>query len=71
MAESDLFERGLQVRRDVLGAEYIDANSADTDEFMMAFQRVVGVGIRLEQARSGPQDAQHAESCDADCVGAA
>jgi 4-carboxymuconolactone decarboxylase len=41
MAESDLFERGLQVRREVLGTEYVDANLADTDEFMMAFQRVV------------------------------
>jgi hypothetical protein len=41
MAESELFERGLQARRDVLGAEYVEANLADTDEFMMAFQRVV------------------------------
>jgi 4-carboxymuconolactone decarboxylase len=41
MAESELFERGLQVRREVLGAEYVDANLADTDEFMMGFQRVV------------------------------
>ena len=41
MAESELFERGLRARRDVLGAEYVDANLADTDEFMMAFQRVV------------------------------
>ena len=41
MAESELFERGLQARRDVLGAEYVDANLADTDEFLMAFQRVV------------------------------
>ena len=41
MAEGDLFERGLQARREVLGAEYVDANLADTDEFMMAFQRVV------------------------------
>ena len=41
MAESQLFETGLQVRRDVLGAEYVDGNLADTDEFMMAFQRVV------------------------------
>ena len=41
MAESELFEKGLQARRDVLGAEYVDANLADTDEFMMAFQRVV------------------------------
>jgi 4-carboxymuconolactone decarboxylase len=41
MAESQLFEMGLQVRRDVLGAEYVDGNLADTDEFLMAFQRVV------------------------------
>ena len=41
MAESELFERGLQARRDVLGAEYVNASLADTDEFMMAFQRVV------------------------------
>jgi 4-carboxymuconolactone decarboxylase len=41
MAESQLFETGLQVRRDVLGAEYVDGNLADTDEFLMAFQRVV------------------------------
>src|ERR1700704_5521306 len=41
MDESELFDRGLQARRDVLGAEYVDANLTDTDEFMMAFQRVV------------------------------
>ena len=41
MAESELFERGLQARRDVLGAAYVDANLAGTDEFMMAFQHVV------------------------------
>lgn len=41
MAESELFERGLQRRRDVLGSEYVDANLRDSDEFMMAFQRAV------------------------------
>jgi 4-carboxymuconolactone decarboxylase len=41
MTEIGLFEGGLKVRREVLGAEYVDANLADTDEFMMAFQRVV------------------------------
>ena len=41
MDDSELFEQGLQVRREVLGAEYVDANLAETDEFMMAFQRVV------------------------------
>ena len=41
VAESELFEKGLQTRREVLGGEYVDANLADTDEFMMGFQRVV------------------------------
>ncbi len=41
MVESELFENGLQIRREVLGAEYVDASLADTDDFMMAFQRVV------------------------------
>jgi 4-carboxymuconolactone decarboxylase len=40
-SESELFEKGLQVRREVLGADYVDANLADADGFMMAFQRVV------------------------------
>jgi hypothetical protein len=30
MAESELFERGLQARRDVLGAEYVDASASVT-----------------------------------------
>ncbi len=38
---SELRDTGLQARRDVLGAEYVDANLADADEFMMAFQRVL------------------------------
>ena len=41
MTESQLFERGLQRRREVLGAEYVDANLSDSDDFMMAFQRAV------------------------------
>ena len=41
MAESELFERGLSVRRAVLGAEYVDKSMAGADEFMMAFQRMV------------------------------
>ena len=41
MDDSELFDKGLQARREVLGAEYAHANLADTDEFMMAFQRVV------------------------------
>ena len=41
MPESQLFERGLETRRDVLGSEYVDASLSESDEFMMAFQRAV------------------------------
>jgi 4-carboxymuconolactone decarboxylase len=41
MAEGEAFERGLAVRREVLGAEYVDANMADADEFMMPFQQLL------------------------------
>jgi 4-carboxymuconolactone decarboxylase len=34
-----LFNRGLPIRREVLGAEYVDASMAKADDFMMAFQR--------------------------------
>ena len=34
-----LFDKGLPIRRAVLGADYVDASIAKADEFMMAFQR--------------------------------
>jgi 4-carboxymuconolactone decarboxylase len=40
MAESELFEKGLEVRRAVLGADYVDGSLAKADDFMMAFQRI-------------------------------
>lgn len=40
MAESDQFEKGLKVRREVLGADYVDGSLASADDFMMAFQRI-------------------------------
>jgi 4-carboxymuconolactone decarboxylase len=40
MTSSEMFDRGLQTRREVLGAEYVDASLARADEFMMTFQRV-------------------------------
>ncbi|GAB4177116.1 MAG: carboxymuconolactone decarboxylase family protein [Thalassobaculales bacterium] len=40
MAESEMFDRGLEVRRAVLGAEYVDGSLARADDFMMAFQRI-------------------------------
>ena len=41
MAESELFNKGLETRRQVLGSAYVDANLAGSDEFMMTFQRAV------------------------------
>ncbi len=37
--DSALFDKGLPIRREVLGAEYVDASMANADEFMMSFQR--------------------------------
>ena len=34
-----MFDRGLQTRREVLGADYVDASLARADDFMMTFQR--------------------------------
>ena len=41
MTESELFQRGLQRRREVLGNDYVDANLSGSDDFMMAFQEAV------------------------------
>jgi 4-carboxymuconolactone decarboxylase len=38
--KSDLFERGLQVRREVLGADYVDGSMRNANDFMMSFQEV-------------------------------
>ena len=34
-----LFDKGMPIRREVLGPEYVDASMARADEFMMSFQR--------------------------------
>src|SRR6185312_16661198 len=41
MADNELFEKGLKTRKQVLDAEYVDANLAGADDFMMTFQRAV------------------------------
>ncbi|WP_316227420.1 carboxymuconolactone decarboxylase family protein [Bradyrhizobium sp. SZCCHNR1047] len=38
--EKELFEKGLKVRREVLGAAYVDSSLAKADDFMMAFQHI-------------------------------
>ena len=40
MSDDTWFEKGLEVRRAVLGAEYVDGGIAKADDFMMAFQRI-------------------------------
>lgn len=44
MAKDDetkaLFEAGLKVRREVLGADYVDASIANANDFTMAFQHI-------------------------------
>ena len=39
-ATGELFAKGLEVRRAVLGKEYVDGNLARADDFMMAFQHI-------------------------------
>jgi len=41
VVDSDLFQKGLKKRKQVLGEKYVDANLAGSDEFMMTFQRAV------------------------------
>ncbi len=40
MTPGGLFERGLPVRREVLGAEYVDGSIDRANDFMMAFQHI-------------------------------
>ena len=35
-----LFEQGLELRREVLGKEYVDGSISKADDFMMAFQHI-------------------------------
>ncbi len=35
-----LFEEGMELRREVLGKDYVDASVSKADDFMMAFQHI-------------------------------
>jgi len=37
---TDLFKNGLAIRREVLGAAYVDSSMARADDFMAAFQNI-------------------------------
>ncbi len=39
-SDSELFQKGLAVRSEVLGAEYVKKSIDSADEFMMAFQNI-------------------------------
>ena len=39
MSDEALFEKGMPIRREVLGADYVDESMAKADPFMMSFQR--------------------------------
>jgi 4-carboxymuconolactone decarboxylase len=38
--QGDLFRRGLEVRKAVLGAEYVEKSLANADDFFAAFQQI-------------------------------
>ena len=38
---SELFEKGLAIRREVLGDEYVDRSLAQADDFTMPLQELV------------------------------
>jgi 4-carboxymuconolactone decarboxylase len=40
VSNSEQFKKGLETRREVLGADYVDASIAKADDFMMAFQEI-------------------------------
>jgi 4-carboxymuconolactone decarboxylase len=40
MGDDELFEAGMKVRREVLGAEYVDRSMAQANDFMAPFQRI-------------------------------
>ena len=56
MAESEMFQKGLEVRRAVLGADYVDGSIAKADDFMMAFQRIGDSGYEGPYASLDPED---------------
>ena len=66
--QSDLFKKGLEVRRDVLGADYVDGSLTRADDFNAAFQQMtteVAWGMIWTRPGLDPQDAQHDQPDDA------
>jgi hypothetical protein len=54
MAEDDaLFQKGMPIRREVLGPEYVDASMARADEFMLGAHGVGLLQITLQMQQNG------------------
>lgn len=53
MADKDLYDKGMAVRRQVLGDAYVDKATATADDFNRDFQRIVTeyAGARSGRAR--------------------
>ena len=65
--EKEMFEKGLKIRREVLGAEYVDKAISTADDFNRPLQELVTTycwGEMLGPPGPGSQDAQHAEPGD-------
>ena len=65
---SELFDKGLKVRKEVLGEDYVNKSIAGADEFIPDDGRVVDrvlLGRVVDQAGSGPPHPQHRQSGDA------
>jgi 4-carboxymuconolactone decarboxylase len=41
MSDREMYRKGLELRREVLGDAYVDANLAASDDFMMTIQQLV------------------------------
>ena len=71
MAEDEaLFQKGMPIRREVLGPEYVDASTAGADEFMMSSsgRPQPGNGLGVGGWNTRPKDPQLDEPGDAHCL---
>ena len=71
MAEDDaLFQKGMPIRREVLGAEYVDASMARRriHDVVPAGDYRLGMGLGLGGWNTRPKDPQFDEPGDAHCL---
>ena len=64
MSETELFKRGLEIRKEVVGAEYVDKAIANADSFNMPMQELVTEycwGAVWGARRPATQNTQHAQ----------